>query len=429
MRIELQSKKAKLKTAGKFVEEDIEVAAKLQSKNVTPTESPQTVNTDSGFSGIDKVEVGAIPSDYVGSAVTRKGETTYTPTTTDQEIASGQYLSGKQVIKGDSNLVAENIAKGQTIFGVTGTHEGGIQPEGTMLIKQNGVYDVKTIAEVDVQVETPVAPQPDPPVFGFATFNENGEYNAEDYGVDGWSSVKVEVAGSGGEYNIETIIDGDEQELIITKATGGGGSGNTALISIIDRSVETLSANDLAGVSKLGYYAIAQCLNLKSVVVPSSITDLGHYALAENTALESVIFENGIEAFTGQGVCLRCTALNNVVLPNTLKDTGYATFSYATALKTIELPQSLETIGNRSFQNTGLTTITIPSGVTNIIDRAFYGCASLTEMKIEATTPPTLAETDSISSATTTIYIPAGTLSAYQSASNWSNFASMFVEV
>ena len=163
--------------------------------------------------------------------------------------------------------------------------------------------------------------------------------------------------------------------------------------------------------------------------MPSSITDLGHYALAENTALESVIFENGIEAFTGQGVCLRCTALNNVVLPNTLKDTGYATFSYATALKTIELPQSLETIGNRSFQNSGLTTITIPSGVTNIIDRAFYGCASLTEMKIEATTPPTLAETDSISSATTTIYIPAGTLSAYQSASNWSSFASMFVEV
>ena len=51
MRIELQSKKAKLKTAGKFVEEDIEIASKLQSKNVTPTESPQTVNTDSGFSG------------------------------------------------------------------------------------------------------------------------------------------------------------------------------------------------------------------------------------------------------------------------------------------------------------------------------------------------------------------------------------------
>ena len=230
MRIELQSKKAKLKTAGKFVEEDIEVAAKLQSKNVTPTESPQIVNTDSGFSGIDKVEVGAIPSNYVGSAIARKGETTYTPTTTDQEIASGQYLSGKQVIKGDSNLTPENVAKGTTIFGVTGTHEGGITPEGTMLIKQNGVYDVTDKAEVDVQVETVTEPT-DPPVFGFATFNENGEYNAEDYNVDGWSFVKVEVAGGGSE-NLDTELEAQDQAIaeleemansLPNAGSGGGG--------------------------------------------------------------------------------------------------------------------------------------------------------------------------------------------------------------
>ena len=74
----------------------------------------------------------------------------------------------------------------------------GITPEGTMLIQQNGIYDVTTVAEVDVQVENMAEP-PNTPVFGFATFNENGEYNAEDYGVDGWSFVKVEVAGSGGD--------------------------------------------------------------------------------------------------------------------------------------------------------------------------------------------------------------------------------------
>lgn len=230
MRIELQSKKAKLKTAGKFVEEDIEVAAKLQSKNVTPTESPQIVNTDSGFSGIDKVEVGAIPSNYVGSAITRKGETTYTPTTTDQEIASGQYLSGKQVIKGDSNLTPENVAKGTTIFGVTGTHEGGITPEGTLYINTNGKYDVTNKAEVDVNVSVPTDPI-DPPVFGFATFNENGEYNAEDYDVDGWSFVKVEVAGGGSE-NLDTELEAQEQAIteleemansLPNAGSGGGG--------------------------------------------------------------------------------------------------------------------------------------------------------------------------------------------------------------
>jgi hypothetical protein len=54
-----------------------------------------------------------------------KDAATYTPTTTDQTIDAGQYLSGTQTIQGDANLVPENIASGVSIFGVTGTHQGG----------------------------------------------------------------------------------------------------------------------------------------------------------------------------------------------------------------------------------------------------------------------------------------------------------------
>ncbi len=59
------------------------------------------------------------------SAITSKSAQTYTPTTADQTIAAGQYLSGAQTVKGDANLVAGNIKKDVTIFGVTGSHEGG----------------------------------------------------------------------------------------------------------------------------------------------------------------------------------------------------------------------------------------------------------------------------------------------------------------
>lgn len=181
-----------------------------QTKTVTPSEIEQRVVADTGFE-LGMCVVAPIPSNYVGSAITRKGETTYTPTTTDQEIASGQYLSGKQVIKGDSNLTPENVAKGTTIFGVTGTHEGGITPEGTLYITINGKYDVADKAEVDVNVSVPTNPI-DPPVFGFTTFKENGEYNAADYGVDGWSFVKVEVAGSGSE-NLDTELEAQDQAI------------------------------------------------------------------------------------------------------------------------------------------------------------------------------------------------------------------------
>lgn len=115
----------------------------LQSKTVSPSESTQTVSPDSGYDGLSKVTVNAISSTYVGSDVTKKSAATYTPKTTDQSIASGQYLSGTQTIKGDANLVAGNIKSGVNIFGVTGTYAGGGSSGG------NGNNNVEAYAITD----------------------------------------------------------------------------------------------------------------------------------------------------------------------------------------------------------------------------------------------------------------------------------------
>ena len=56
----------------------------------------------------------------ITGSIQSKQAATYTPGTSDQTIASGQYLDGAQTIKGDANLVSQNILKDVTIFGVTG---------------------------------------------------------------------------------------------------------------------------------------------------------------------------------------------------------------------------------------------------------------------------------------------------------------------
>ena len=97
-------------------------AVPTQTKTVTPTSSTQNVTPDSG-KFLSKVTVNAIPSTYIRPSYT-KAAATYTPTTANQTISAGTYLTGTQTIKGDSNLVAGNIKSGVSIFGVNGTYEG-----------------------------------------------------------------------------------------------------------------------------------------------------------------------------------------------------------------------------------------------------------------------------------------------------------------
>lgn len=66
------------------------------------------------------IAYGAGGTKYTGS-MSEKAAATYTPGTSDQVIAANQYLVGAQTIKGDANLLASNILKNVTIFGVTGS--------------------------------------------------------------------------------------------------------------------------------------------------------------------------------------------------------------------------------------------------------------------------------------------------------------------
>ena len=55
------------------------------------------------------------------ASITTKGAATITPSTSDQTIASGTYLTGTQTIVGDADLIGSNILSTANIFGVQGT--------------------------------------------------------------------------------------------------------------------------------------------------------------------------------------------------------------------------------------------------------------------------------------------------------------------
>ena len=88
-------------------------ASNSKTQSVTPTVSAGYVS--SGTAGTITV------SGSNTSQLTVQAAQTITPTTTDQTIAAGKYLTGAQTIKGDANLIASNIKSGVSIFGVAGS--------------------------------------------------------------------------------------------------------------------------------------------------------------------------------------------------------------------------------------------------------------------------------------------------------------------
>ena len=83
------------------------------SKTVSVTPSVTAGYVSSGTAGNSSVSLTA--------SVTTKAAATITPGTSNQEIAAGTYLTGKQTISGDANLTAGNIKSGVSIFGVNGS--------------------------------------------------------------------------------------------------------------------------------------------------------------------------------------------------------------------------------------------------------------------------------------------------------------------
>ena len=78
-----------------------------------------------------------------------------------------------------------------------------------------------------------------------------------------------------------------------------------------------------------------------------------------------------------------CSGLTSLTIPSGVTSIGGAAFRGCSGLPSLTIPSGVTSIGNFAFSGcSGLTSLTIPSGVTSIGNRAFYGCSGLTSLTI-----------------------------------------------
>lgn len=193
-------------------------------------------------------------------------------------------------------------------------------------------------------------------------------------------------------------------------------------------------------VTTIGDRAFFMCYSLASVTIPNSVITIGSSAFTYCSSLTSVIIPNSVMTI-GDGAFSRCAALSNIHVDGNnqhyssvdglLFNKDKTTLLCHPANRTQQIytiPNTVITIGSYAFSIcNSLASVIIPNSVMSIGNGAFYGCDSLTSVYCYWDAPigcpisifgeKTLKEA--------ILYVPAGTVDAYDNVDPWRNFWNM----
>lgn len=159
------------------------------------------------------------------------------------------------------------------------------------------------------------------------------------------------------------------------------------------------------GVTSICGNAFKQCPNLTSASIASTVTSIDNQAFSECGKLETVTFtdaDNSHLTIIRPNAFANCEKLSSITIPEGVGEIGEFAFVCCSALVSATLPSTLSTMGLHVFRD----------------------CTSLASVFCLASTPPTGGSNMFNSNASgRKIYVPAGSVGDYKTATYWSSYA------
>ncbi len=194
-------------------------------------------------------------------------------------------------------------------------------------------------------------------------------------------------------------IDGHEVVAIGDSAFENRTDLRTVMIPDSVTEIEAYSFNNCTNLSNvtlsknlesMGSSAFGNCDGLTQIEIPKSLESCdisyGSYGpFRDCDKLKKVKFEEGTTIIATM-LFHHCTGIEEIEIPDTVTIIKDSAFEECTNLKSIQIPNTVTKIEPEAFYNcTSLTTVNIPDTVKSIDKSVFSGCASLTEVHLPST--------------------------------------------